>query len=494
MDNKSEKKSHKKAIVIIVLAIAVAIIGTISVYRYNKIKLLDKAAYKSLYTDLEDQSVQFHSQEDMQKFITRWAYNNGLEYSVDESGNIIITREAVSNKKNVSPTVIVVSYNYENAGNNSKSLSCAALTAATQLSSSKLTVIFVNNEKNDGSGYLALDPALFTDNTKVIYLDYGKSTYISDRSFGREEQTVSVPFSTSEVYCDTAVRINISGVKSDVINTNISKKTTPVDYLSSILTRLRSKSTICQITDLSVGNMGNMYPDSMEVTVLVNSYSLNSFTKYLDGRIEKFSDTYDEEDYPDASFTYEVIDDPEQFPETAYSDETRDALTTLLYTINNDVYRFDEEDENIPEGYEVKEVYGINCANGIRVSDDSINVDISLQAVNDDYKALLTTDNANAAELSGCELSTVKSYDAYFNERTALAKTLKSTYIKVCDLSGIDISLDSDCDSYFTPMTYLSELNENMDMVHLKLAGETSRTLTNMLLCYIQTKGNFMSL
>lgn len=487
-----KRNTRRKRIIIIIGIILLAIITSISIYKKDKIALLDKSAYKKMYQALEDDAPNINSQKAMCKYIMSWADENDLEYTLDDSYNIIFEQEATSRKSKVSPTVVVVNYNYENILDNKRALASAALIAATKLDSGKKTVIFVNNRFNDGSSYENLDSSYFPDNAKVIYLDYGKSSYVSAHSFHCANQTISVPTETEDVTCDTAVHIHIDGITSDTIDTSITKQISPIDLFSTILTRLKSKSTICQLANFSIGNKGNMYPESLDATIMINSYQVDSFTSYLDKRIKAF-DKKKKEDFEDATYTYEVINDPALYPSEAYTKETFNSLTTILYAIKNGAYRY-EEDDIILDGYEVNDIYGISCVNQIRCEEDGIFVDVNAQANSKEEIDNILADNAAACELSNCTIKTNNQIKAFDNSSTKLINTLKSTYFKVNDLSGDNVVLNSDMDTYFTPMSYLSMINSNADIVHVKENSKSSNVITNMILCYIQTKGNFLSL
>ena len=485
--------SRQKKTSIILITILVLLFSSIGIYKYQKIRIFDKTKFISMNTNLEKDGESFSSQKDLRKYITNWADENNLEYKIDSNKNIIFQQQATSRKKHVSPTVIVVSYNYENAIANRKVLASAAMVAYTKLDSGRKTVIFVNNKNNDGNAYYGIDPKYIPDKAKVIYLDYGKSAYVSSRSFSQEDSVVTVNATREDITCDTAIRIKIGGIRSDVIDTNTGKHINPILLLSTVLTRLKAKSTICQIADIKVENHGYMFPTDLEATILVNSYAVVSLSNYLDKRIKAFEKSA-KEDNPDSYYSYEILNDSaKNYPDSAYSKQTFDSLTTVLYALKNGLYRYGEDDV-VPEGYEENSVYGINCIRQLVAKDDAIYIDISSQAADSSAMDILNKDNTAASELAGCNISKTAKLKKFKNNNSGLLRTLKATYIKVSDLSGDNITLQERFDTYFTPMTYLHRVNGSADIVHVKESSDSASVLTNMLLCYIETKGNFLSL
>ena len=487
------KLSRKNRIIIILITVIAALLIVIGIYKYNNIRVFNNSQYNELYKNLEVDAESFDSQDDLRNYITDWGEKYNVNYKVDNAGNIIFSHKATARKKKVSPTVVVINYNYENAVGNRRSLASAFMVAATEMNSAKKTVIFINNENNDGSAYSALDPALIPSNAKVIYLDYGSKPYVSTRSFCQKDEQVIIDAAREDITCDTAIKINISGVKSDVIDAGISKHVNPINLFSTVLTRLKSKSTICQLADFQVENKGYMYPTGVTATILVNSYAVDSLTKYLDKRIEAFNKAL-EDDNPLCNYSYEILDNnSEDYPVDAYNKNTFDTLTTALYALKNGTYRYDESDD-ILDGYNEDSIYGISCIRQITSDDHTINIDVTSQAINENIMQQLNQDTAAAAELAGCRVVTMGELPGYDNNKDGLLNTLKSTYFKVSDLSGGDMRIESTYDTYFTPMTYLARINDKLDIVHVKESSKSTAVLTNMLLCYIKTKGNFLSL
>ena len=482
--------NRKRWIMIIVCVLVIAAAVAFSIYRSSATKLLDTSAYGDLHKDIQEtaESEGFTSQEDLAAYIESWADDNGLEYTVDKAGNIIFDREAAGRKKNISPTVVCVSYNYETAGDNARLLAGAAMIAGADITSGRRTVIFFNDAQNNGNGYKSVSSKYFKDKAKVIYLDYGSSSYISCSSFAKKYSSVRIKAGRYEPECDSAVKVHISGLTSGIIGTGISKHPDPVSALGTLLTRLKSKSVAFQLADFEVGTNGSMYPVSMDATIMLNSYSLPSFTKYIDKRIKAWEKAYGS-DYEDLSYTYEVIDDPEQLPEEAYSRKATARLTNVLYTIQPGVYKYEEAD-SLPEGRDAGDVCGINAILGMHSDDGAIYIDLMTQAYDDTYMDRIMGDNTAAAELFDCSLTEINSVPAFLNEKDSLHRTMVSTYYKINKDSAGAGTLSTDMDNYFTPCSYLADTGKNADIIHLRFNSDNASRMINTIMCYIAYKGN----
>lgn len=480
----------KRWVIIAAAVLIVAVSAGFSIYRSSVTNLLDKSAYSDLYKDIKDKDDQdyFKDQAALSDYITGWADSQGLTYETDGSGNIIFSREATSRKKNLPPVVVCLSYNYQTAGDNARLLAGAAMIAASDINSGSRSVIFFNDDQNTGTGYRKINKKYLSGDSKIIYLDYGNSSYISTSSFARKSSEIRIKAGRYEPECDSAVRIHISGITSGNIGTGISKHPDPVSALGTLMTRLKSKSVSFQLADFEIGNNGNMYPVSVDATIMLNSYAVPSFTKYIDKRIKAWEKAY-AKDYEDLTYTYEVIDDPEKLPEETYSRKATARLTNVLYTIQSGLYKYENED-NIPEHRTADDICGINAVTGIRAEDGYICIDLLSQAYDDSYMDRIMSDNRAAAELFECTHKELSSIPVFLNQRDSLYRTILSTYYQINKNSAGGGALKTDYDNYFTPCSYLAGRAPDADIVHIRLNSDQANYMINTLLCYIAYRGN----
>ena len=483
-------KSNKFRIILIV--VAAALVAAYSMYASRSTKLLDKNAYNDFKDAVnevaESEAGGFKDQEELRKFITSWADEYGLKYITDEYGNIIFDKEPARLKRNVTPTLVCVSMNYQTACDNAQLYASAAAIALTGIDSGRQTVIFVDDEQNLGKGYKGLDPGYITDKSKVIYMDKGSSLYLSTASFEKLFSHFTIKAAREENVCDTAVKVTIKGIPSAVVTTNITKQPDPISVLSSLMSRLKGKSAIYRLADVSIGSNGDMYPVSMEATFCLNSYASSSFTSNLDKRIKSWEKAYGK-DNEDFEFSYEVIDDPEALPKTTYDAATTDRLAGILYTVKSGTYKYEASDV-IPENREVGDVYGINCMLGIEASEKKIIVRMMTQGAGEMYTNRMVFDNMAAAELYECKYKEDSRIARFENDKDSLSRTFKKTYDKVNDTTSASSALVLDTDNFFTPCSYLAALNGSADIIHLRMNSATASKVANTVLCYIKTKGN----
>ncbi|MBQ0005479.1 MAG: hypothetical protein KBS68_06445, partial [Clostridiales bacterium] len=480
-------------IVFTTILILTILAGILSMYKESKNKLLDRKEYKALSTAMDKAADDFTSNEDLKNYLTAWADENKLDYKVDDAGNIIFAKEASADKTNVNPVVIAVSYNYLTAKADALSLASAQEIAASNMDAGKYTVIFFNNEGAYGNGYKNISSSYFTDDTKLIYLDCGNSAYMSTRSFSYSPNSISIPCEMTPVSCDSAIKIRISGITSGELGSNSGSQPNPVTALGTLLNRMSTKSITYQLADVKVASAGNMYSMGLEATIFLNSYSVPVMTKYIDDRIESYNKTY-KDDFPDIEYSYEVVEDLSTLPAYAYSKEASSALNSILYTVKNGSYKFDKN--NVPTDHEVDETYAINSIQNIGYENGALNISIATTAYNNAYLKEVMNQNATAASFADANASaqTGTAVPVFTNGRSRLAKDLGFAYVKVNTISSRNIIIKEDTDKVFTPCSYLKQINDSMDIVHLKENEDCASVYTNTLLCFIKDQGNFLSL
>ena len=478
---------------VFIIAVIIVLAASYFYHRANRYKVLDRTAFSDFLSQVNGAVEEgVDSQEELSSFITDWAEKKSIDYKVDKAGNIIFDSPAIKRKKSVSPTVVIIGLNYKTASDNASLITSAAMIASTDLESGRKTVIFVNDENCNGKGYKYISKKILSDKAKVIYLDQGKKAYLSSYSFAETISDIKMAASKEKASLDTEVRIRISGIVSkEVSPENFESMPDPISAFGNILTRLKSKSIVYRISDFNIGSNENMYPDSFEAGIMLNSYSIESFTKYLDRQIKDWNRDY-QKDNPDLSFTYEIIDEIDKLSKNCYDANTSDQITKLLYTITGNVYKFSEND-SIPEGSNEGDYNGVNTTLDLSEDSSSVNLRIMSQGYNDIFLDRIVIDNRAAAELLGCSYTETVRYSPFENSRNSLFRTFRSTYSKVHS-SSENSKLAVDTDSVFTPCSYLSEKNTKADIIHLRISSKSAANLTNTLMCYIKSKGNTFSL
>ncbi|WLD77007.1 hypothetical protein QU661_04010 [Mogibacterium neglectum] len=461
----------------------------------TKTRLVNKENYLSFRENLLSKSNDFKSNTELQKFIENETAKDKVIYITDEHGNIIITKTA--SDVTAPATVVVADYNYKTVAIDADTLATLHEVSTSKTNGGSVIAIFMNNENNEHIGAKNINKSYIPANSNVVYVSGGKKLYISNSSFASGMSDISIPYTTEPRAQNTGIKIKISGIKTDAPSSYISQQPDVFEVFSSIVSKYKNKSVSYQIADLKFGNNGNMYPSSLEFTLLVDSYNLDDTKEYFDGQVEKFMKA-NKKYFPDAKMTYSVVTDESKLPDTAISQSTIDYLTTYLYIDKNSNYRFSDDDK-IPNKYSKGDVYATNTIEELYVEGDIMHLRMNTTGVTNAYRDQIIKDNTSAASLAGLTINTYDLYSAYENKDQKLSSALSSIYSNVNDKAAQTIAIPIDRDQKFTTMSLLSNVQAKANITHINLNDndpEAGIKVTNTLLNYINsyTKSGLINL
>lgn len=471
-------KKKKLIILITILVAAVVSIASYGAHRLSqRYDIADKRELNNMAEEVASHQDAIKNTDSITKLLTDWCDVNNLKCTVDSNKNVILSSKG-SNRKNGTPaSVIAMEYNSKTFQQDVHAYASTLYLAKHGLNGSDVKILFLYNDENMHTGARNLSKKYIPKNSRIVLLSQGGDISISRNSYANTLQTVSVPYRKTARYCDSALRIQIGGLNTVTPSGSTLKQTNPISCLNSILTRLRTKSITFQLADLKVQDNGNMSPSGLEATILLNSYSLESVTSYLDDRIEDFEDD-NKKDFPDSYYEYSEL---KTLPSYAYSDGATSKLSNFLYTVKTGAYRFDEE--NVPEGSKEGDLYGFNSIQNLYTQNGRLCARLSTAAQNSRYLNQIVKENRTAASLSDVKLEAEITDSAYHNDSSKLHQLIEDAYTKVNDTSTVDSTIPEEDDAAFTVMTYLTSKSKGTEAVHVtttdKAAGRVMNALEN---------------
>lgn len=485
------KKHHHikhKGRIILAIIILISIIFFISFKLVKRFDMVNKQVYHNYSIDLSANIEHLNSTEDILTYISEWAERQGVPSQMDEYKNLIFQKPATNGKEALPPTIICVDIDYQTINNNLSDISTAQYIVAAandkNLTGGPLTVIFLNNENDSKIGAENLDPKFIKPESNIFYLTSNDISYSSRSSFARSISQIEInnENNVENRNCDTMIKIKIDGINPSANIISKHKEPSVISQLQSILTRLRSKSTYFQIANISVDDNGNLNPCSLEFDLLINKYDLDSYTKWLDNKSNKFVKKY-KKDYPDISYKYEVVSDINSLPNTVFNSENIKSLSNILYTIKNGDYSFNDNEENNTKNQDLH-IYGKNNICGIETKDYSIKLNILTEAYDKTYLEQINTENSTAASIFNAKYTIEKDIPAFENKNELLIKMLAKAYTKVNLFTNRNATLPEKWDEEFTTCSYLLEKNDNLNIIHLSISRNDGLNITNVLLNY----------
>lgn len=469
-------KKKKFIIFITVLAVIVVSTASYSAHRLSQLyNITDKRELNNMADEVASHQDDVKDTATITKLLTDWCDVNNLKCTVDSNKNVILSSKASNRKDGTPASVVAMEYNAKTFQQDICAYTSAEYLAKHGMNGSDVKVIFLYNDENLHTGARNLSKKYIPKNSRIVLLSQGEDVAISRNSYANAVQTVSVPYRKTARYCDSALRIKIGGLNAATPSGDTLKQTNPISCLSTILTRLRTKSISFQLADVKVQNNGNMSPSGIEATILLNSYSMESVTTYLDDRIEDFEDD-NKKDFPDSYYEYTELT---TLPSYAYSDGATNKLSNFLYTVKSGAYRFDKE--NVPDGSKEGDLYGFNSIQNLCTQNGKLCVRLSTSAQDSSYLEQIVKENRAAASLSDVKLETEITDSPYQNGNSNLYQLVEDAYTKVNDTSTVDATIPEEDDETFTVMTYLASKSKGTDAVHVTTTDKAVVRVMNAL-------------
>lgn len=472
---------------ILLLVAVVAFIAYKMIKRYD---MVNSSVFNNFEQELEVKSEQFKNNADFAAYINEWAGRQGLIAINDDFGNIIIQS---SGTEKGSTNVVCVDYDCKTVKDRYSPIASAQYIAASQnlpeIKGGPINVIFLNDENGSNKGVKNISGDYIPPNSNVLYISSDEKSYSSNRSYSGAVSKIRIGTSKVPRHCDTLIKVKIDGIDSttapgdnDIHQPNI------INQLQMILTKLRSKPTDFQIANIKFADNGSLYTTSMQLDLLINRYDLEMYKEWFEKKAHNFEKT-NRGHFPQASYKYNVLDNPSQLPQEAYDDESMKKLANILYTVRNGSYKFDDDQVETAKKLNIKD-YGINIITHLYANDGEISSTIVTNAYNDRYLEQIINENKTAASFFGATDEVIERYPIFRNRSHKLNKMLAKAYTKVNLVTTRDVTIYEDHDEYFTPCSFIATKSPGLDVIHIAESPEEGINISNVILNYNKWPGN----
>lgn len=456
----------KKIIIIICIAIIIICACAAAVYYFffqsddNPPTLEETVNNRiSAYeTDLLDSFASMTNQAAVTRYLVNWAENKGIDVTTDDAGNVIYSIKASEGFESQPPSVVLCGYDYTSMESYKNSIASALTIAKNDMPHSEYKVIFISEENGNENGAETLSKKIFDSDTKVFYLEDTSSSRIALSTGGLNEYQLSKDLTYTSTNYDVAYKISISGIpqlKFTSINTSAPN---PIKTLGELLANFKSTSILFELASFSGGQSSNMIPQDASITIVVNSDQAQKLESNLDRAIEKFYDKYSN-DYPDLSYTYEVVDTPSR----VISTENSESIVSLLYTAISGVHYKDDNGE----------IASIANIGYISTENETLNIEVAASSYSDELIEEITTAYQTISALTDVTYTLAEEMTPFHASEAgeALAEEFLQSYsdYQSTNLSNINIA-------EWTPASIINSKNSDMPVI---VFGVTEKTMDN---------------
>lgn len=446
------------ALIIIALIVAGIFIFVLGGEKEPSLQEVIENRADSYQTDFLDSVTQMKDQSSVTKYLVNWAENKGIDVETDYYGNVIYSFDASEGLEDRKPTVILCGYDFSCIESYTNSIVSALTLARDDNPHGEYKIIFVSEENGNKDAVDNIDSSYLKEANEVFCLGNDTSSKLANASAGIKEYEFTKDIEKMSPSYNKAYKVTIAGLPQDVINSKTVSMPNPIKTLGNLLANFKTKSVLFDLVEFTGGNDKGLTPTEASITIVVSEDASSKVETRLDSAIESFEDKYGEK-YPEATYTYEVVD----MPHEVIDSEVTESLISLLYTAPSGVY-FKDDDKNITT---------YSCITSIDVTEGTSSIYVVSGGYDEEKLLELSDAYLTICALTDIDFKETASYPIYkINEKgSALAESFKASYLEYKS-NTLDIK---SMEQY----TMCSKLIEKYPDMNLVAIGVTNKTKDN---------------
>ncbi len=467
----------RKTIIAAIIIIAVAAIGCAAFYFINKgntnkppsLKETVETRISAYETDLRDSLASMTDQVSVAEYLSNWGKNKGLDVKTDKSNNVIFSVNATEGMESNAPAVIICGYDYASMSSYIDRIVSALVIAKNDRPHGAYKVIFTSEENGGLTGAENLSAKYFEDGSEIFFMGGSSTSRVSTVTGGYEEYLLSKPLSYKTPTYSSAYKITISGIPTEKLSTDTASAPNPVKILGNQLANLKSGSIWFELADFAGGSDAQLLPSSASATITVSPDISEKLEAKLDKAIEKFYDKYGD-DYPQAQYTYEVVQTPSHVIDSAHAD----AVVSLMYTAMSGVHYKDDNGD----------IASLTNIGYVSTADKKFNMSVAAYSWDPALLAEVSEAYQTTCGLSGFEWSVVSQYAPFTIDESNQPFEVKfrEAYSEYQSIKLKSINMPE-----LTPCGILKGKNENTHIIALGITSRTKDNFAGGIITYMMT-------
>lgn len=283
---------------------------------------------QQIYSDLKEQFGKQDNSESVFKYVKWFAgENKNLSYKEINADSVMITSAATSGYSNAKSTLFEFNSSGSGDGRERAQVLTIALTAMKDAANHGGTRLIVTRTP------ASLSKEDFkADN--IVSLCHGNETAIYSGGAATAEYTYTKKLTKKAPDGTKAFRLTISGLEGGSSGDRERTHPNPSEEIASFINDCQSSRITVEIAAFSGGTSYDTYQKKATAVVVVPGSDAEKFRQKADKETDRYTDKNIAKE-SDLSFSVSEINLPSQ----VYSNESTTSVLSLLYTMNNGVFR-----------------------------------------------------------------------------------------------------------------------------------------------------------
>lgn len=422
--------------------------------------------------DLQDSTKAFGSNTGIRKYLRNWASSRDIDCEVDASGNVIMTKASSKEYKEAPPTVIICPYDNEQGDEALSPIASALYIINNNENTGKLTVIFTQENGHQFTGTRKLDAQLFTDDSRVFYLNGTSKGQFSLKAAGSMLLKFSHRLSYTKPDYQLTYRISIKGLDRGQANSDLSDNTNAILRIKDLLNYMNNANIDYNLASIDGGSDDGLSPGDCTVTVTIDPNREQRFIDHMDAVTERFNADRSHE-HPGATYLYTKTTTPEK----VLDEESNETMMAFMYTLMNGMYRNNQMRLNEISG----DPYTLNQVCYIHTGSSSVEINsVTNSLLDSDFKEV-RENQGKLAKLTGMKMKVVSRSPIWEgNDKSDFSSDVAAAYKEYYN-SSLKYS-----DSYAsTGAQYIMRKNKKAQIVVLNMNDNVMEACTGTIIDYL---------
>ncbi|XVG99886.1 hypothetical protein ACGCUQ_03235 [Eubacteriales bacterium KG127] len=401
------------------LALIVILAGAYLYYQTIEENWKEKLEKKTIsYQEVVGDSLSFFtSVKKANALLETWSQGKNISTSKIGDSILAVSKKASPGKEDLPENILFCTYDTLSPKSSVDSIALALAILKSDMEQGPVKVIFAGDTDRSFSEYTKIPKSLIPGGSSVFVINSGKKHMYSMMTGGSKAYNLSKAYSSEGRTKEVAIKIFIDKAPGGIPDTKISSNPNPVTIIGKILAKMQSDALNFELAEFNGGNGSSIYPESATATIVVNKDDFDRFNNKLLTAQEDFKDKY-KKDFPDAKFSYEVI---QSLPEKVITKEDSSRLLSLLYTMIDGIYYKDEDGE----------VVCISSINMVSTVDGIMSVKLNTSSLSSAMISEMDQTILTLAGLSEFNSKVINNVDIWTNSKGSnFAHDIKDSYMK----------------------------------------------------------------
>ncbi len=405
-------------------------------------------------------------------WLENWGEVNDFYVNRTSDDSLILRKPSTEGYSDAPSSTIQCPVSLQQTRNRCVESAIAMAVACSAPDHGALTLMFTGRTNGELNGVTAIPKRYIKRSDNLINLCYSGHSSLFTAGAATSRYRISDELSKTPSSATNGYKITIKGMQTGDTGDRSYISSNPIRVLGDFLSGCISRGMYLELISFESDAPAGYYPTSATLEVAVSNGDNKSFLSRLESAIENFSENNSDEN-EDSEFSYSSIDVPSQ----VFSSESTSSITGLMYTLQEGIYAYEDEEEN-GTPVAVQNTFSISTSGG------KLKMGIVGRSLEPDVLRDMDNSIEQTCYLNDVAFDIVYTSSLWSREyNNPLADSLRVA------TSQNDLDLEPSSSFMETECGYFQAVSPNLDIVSLGVNIDDMYEFTISLISYMQSLG-----